>query len=110
MVFEMQKIPTYLRLAALSAVIVAPLAYSPTAVHAQIAESDQPYTPTGRIFDANKDGSKIADGSRSEIETRADVYETEIFQKQLEAQARREYLRRFSVHDFNRPSGPYDDY
>ncbi len=110
MVFEMRKIPAYLRLAALTTVIAAPLAGSITGAQAQMAESDQPYTPTGRIFDANRDGSRIADGSRSEIESRADVYETEIFQRQLEAQARREFLRRFSVHDFNRPSGPYDDY
>jgi len=110
MVFETLKCPAVVRLAAFSALIIAPLTLSISDVQAQIAEFDQPYTPTGRIFDANRDGSKVVTGSRSELESQADVYETEIYRKQLEAQVRREHLRRFSVHDFNRPSGPYDDY
>ncbi len=109
MVFRARKIPIFIRLATLGVFLAAPLALSFSAVQAQIAETERPYTPSGHIFDANKDGSRVATGSRSEIETRADIYEADNYRRQLEAQARREHLRRFSGHDFNRPSGPYDD-
>jgi len=110
MVFGMRKIPGLFGLAVFGAVLLAPSVLSLSNVQAQVAESDQPYTPSGHMFDANRDGSKVASGSKSEIESRADVYESDNYRRQLEAQARREHIRRFSGHDFNRPSGPYNDY
>tara|TARA_R110002110_G_scaffold369734_1_gene579738 strand:- start:158 stop:490 length:333 start_codon:yes stop_codon:yes gene_type:complete len=109
MAFEARKIPVFIRFAAFSTISAALLVFSFSDVQAQYSESDQPYTPSGRMFDANKDSSKVVDGTRSEFESRADVYEAENFRRRLEAQTRQEYLRRFNIHDFIRPTGPYDD-
>lgn len=110
MAFEMRNIPVFIRFTVIGAVVAAPLAFSINGVHAQVAENDRPYTPSGHMFDANRDGSKVFSGSRSEVETRADIYESENYRRELEAQTRVEHLRRFSDHNFNRNSGPYDDY
>jgi len=109
MVFEVRKIPVFIRFAAFSSISAALLVFSISDGQAQLAESDQPYTPSGRMFDANKDSSKVVDGTKSQFDSRADVFETDNFRRRLEAQTRREYLRRFNVHDFIRPTGPYDD-
>ncbi len=109
MVFEARKIPVFIRFAAFSTLSAALLVFSISDGQAQLAESDQPYTPSGRMFDANKDSSKVVDGTRSQFDSRADVFESDNYRRRLEAQTRQEYLRRFNGHDFIRPTGPYDD-
>jgi len=110
MALAMRKIPVSTRMAAFGAILSVSVAFSISSVQAQIAETNQPYAPSGYAFDPNKDGSKVVIGSQSEIERRADVYEAENYRRQLEAQVRREYLSRFAIHDFNRPFGSYNDY
>jgi len=109
MAFEARKIPVFIRFAAVGTISAALLVFSIEEGQAQLAESDQPYTPSGRMFDANKDSSKVVDGTRSEFEARADVFEADNYRRRLEALTRQEYLRRFNIHDFIRPTGPYDD-
>jgi len=110
MALIMREIPVSIRMAVFGAILSVPAAFSISSAQAQIAETNQPYAPSGYAFEPNKDGSKVVVGSQSEVERRADVYEAENYRRQLEAQVRREYLRRFSAHDFNRPFGSYNDY
>ena len=107
----MRKIQGFICLAALSAAFVAPLALTSSNVWAQANNLEQRFDiPTGHAFNPNKDGSKVAVGSRSEFEKRADVYEVENFRKRLEEQAQQNHFRRFSTHRLNRLSGPDSDY
>ncbi len=110
MAHKLRNIPAYIFVVVAGLAGAAPLAFDINSAQAQVAESDRFYAPSGRAFDPNRDGSKVVTGSRSEIETRADNYEAENYRRQLEKQARREHLRRFEGHDFNRPFGPYNDY
>ena len=111
MMFETRSFPVFIRLAALGAIIITPLTITFSDVSAQGTSMERKYDiPSGHAFDPNKDGSRVIIGSRTEFEKRADIYEEENFRKRLEEQARQKHFRRFSTHDFSRPTGPFDDY
>lgn len=108
MSFEMRRIPVFVRLALIGGIIAAPLGLIPMKVHAQALESGRLYTPSGRAFNPNTDGSRVVVGSRTEIEKRADVYEAENYRRQLEQQAQSERFNHFNSHDFHRQAGAFN--
>ena len=108
MSFEMRRIPVFVCLALIGGIIAAPLSMTTTKVHAQALEAGQQRAPSGRAFNPNTDGSKVVVGSRTEIERRADIYEADVYRRQLEQQAQSERFNHFSNHDFYRQNGAYN--